>query len=235
MLPYEPIKFPLTSEEYALVTNAKPVELPDYFKQYYANDATMSATYSGSSSSLKTTRYRNSLRNDGMAKLHIVSENSYIVAKNRRAIGGIEAATAVSATAMTTLNNDSLQQNGIAENSALLADVGSVVSNEFDAEMVTEDDEEDDYPKHHLAPGDDVFEEQLATANNKHNLDPYQAYVGGAHGNLADSGGESSETEPFQDDDPNDPEWKGESEERSEKVRRSFKALKQFKIQDTYN
>lgn len=89
------------------------------------------------------------------------------------------------------------------------------------------DEEYDDYPKHYLAPNDDGH----LTADNcidpgGNNTDGNDGIYGDSYDAFSrtqkhrmndDSDGESTETEPFQDDDPNDPEWRGEFEDRSRK------------------
>ncbi|KAL9895452.1 non-specific lethal 1 isoform 1-T6 [Glossina fuscipes fuscipes] len=90
------------------------------------------------------------------------------------------------------------------------------------ASIYNENIDDDDYPRHHLAPNDDLgFAGRSFNNHNDNDYydDEYGAYVGRKtrQGRGNDSDGESTDTDPFQDDDPNDPEWCGESGERIRK------------------
>ncbi|XP_037952154.1 uncharacterized protein LOC119682728 isoform X2 [Teleopsis dalmanni] len=68
----------------------------------------------------------------------------------------------------------------------------------------------DDYPKHPLHLNDEAYDENAFNAYDKRsNI-------------LGESEDETSENEPFEDDDPNDPEWKGTSGERTDRLRRKL-------------
>lgn len=93
---------------------------------------------------------------------------------------------------------------------------------DFIASIYNENIDDDDYPRHHLAPNDDLgFAGRSFNNHNDNDYydDEYGAYVGRKkrQGRGNDSDGESTDTDPFQDDDPNDPEWCGESGERIRK------------------
>uniref|UniRef100_A0A1A9Z6H4 PEHE domain-containing protein n=1 Tax=Glossina pallidipes TaxID=7398 RepID=A0A1A9Z6H4_GLOPL len=93
---------------------------------------------------------------------------------------------------------------------------------DFMASIYNENIDDDDYPRHHLAPNDDLgFAGRSFNNHNDNDYydDEYGAYVGRKkrQGRGNDSDGESTDTDPFQDDDPNDPEWCGESGERIRK------------------
>lgn len=97
-------------------------------------------------------------------------------------------------------------------------DVNIMMALENGTDSCLYDEEYDDYPKHHLAPNDDHL-----TADNCVDSGGIGGY-GDEYDDCRqhkrrndDSDGESTETEPFQDDDPNDPEWRGEGEDRSRK------------------
>lgn len=95
-------------------------------------------------------------------------------------------------------------------------------------DMLLYEEEYDDYPKHHLAPDDDhltadscgasagVIGESGVYDDDDIYGDQYGAYVGGRqqHKHRDNDGESTDEEDPFQDDDPNDPEWRGETEER---------------------
>lgn len=96
--------------------------------------------------------------------------------------------------------------------------------------LLYDEDYEDDYPKHHLAPNDDHLTADSVGIGNVTASgglydddddvygDQYGAYVGRQQRkHRGGSECESSEEEPFLDDDPNDPEWRGETEERLRK------------------
>lgn len=104
--------------------------------------------------------------------------------------------------------------------------------------LMYDEDYDDDYEKHHLAPNDDHLTADsvgcvghvtasgvggsLYDDEDDDDLygDQYGAYVGRQKRkphHQRDSDAETSEEEPFQDDDPNDPEWRGETEERLRK------------------
>lgn len=110
--------------------------------------------------------------------------------------------------------------------------------NENGGDILMYDEDYDDYEKHHLAPNDDHLTADsvgcvghvtasgvggsLYDDEDDDDLygDQYGAYVGRQKRkphHQRDSDAETSEEEPFQDDDPNDPEWRGETEERLRK------------------
>lgn len=77
---------------------------------------------------------------------------------------------------------------------------------EPEEEDVLLEEEDDDYPKHHLAPLDD---EQESTPDAELNLydSAIDAYLGDQEALEEDMA-----EDPFEDDDPNDPEWKNRTE-----------------------
>ncbi|KQS39024.1 uncharacterized protein LOC6553106 isoform X3 [Drosophila erecta] len=79
------------------------------------------------------------------------------------------------------------------------------ISEPEEEEMLLED-EDDDYPKHHLAPLDD---EEPSTPDVEQDLydSAIDAYLGDPEALEEDIG-----DDPFEDDDPNDPEWKTRTE-----------------------
>lgn len=79
------------------------------------------------------------------------------------------------------------------------------ISEPEEEEMLLED-EDDDYPKHHLAPLDD---EEPSTPDVEHELydSAIDAYLADPEALEEDMG-----EDPFEDDDPNDPEWKTRTE-----------------------
>ncbi|KAH8363087.1 hypothetical protein KR084_005229 [Drosophila pseudotakahashii] len=77
---------------------------------------------------------------------------------------------------------------------------------EPEEEDILLEEEDDDYPKHHLAPLDD--EEQSAPDGE---LDLYDAAIDAYLGD-PEALEEDMADDPFEDDDPNDPEWKTRTE-----------------------
>ncbi|KAI8045825.1 hypothetical protein M5D96_002014 [Drosophila gunungcola] len=73
-------------------------------------------------------------------------------------------------------------------------------------EDVLMEEEDDDYPKHHLAPLDD---EEQSTPDAE--LDLYDAAIDAYLGD-PEALEEDMAEDPFEDDDPNDPEWKTRTE-----------------------
>ncbi|XP_017118916.1 uncharacterized protein LOC108140567 isoform X1 [Drosophila elegans] len=81
----------------------------------------------------------------------------------------------------------------------------SGISEPEEEDMVMEE-EDDDYPKHHLAPMDD---EEQSTPDAE--LDLYDAAIDAYLGD-PEALEEDMADDPFEDDDPNDPEWKTRTE-----------------------
>ncbi|KAH8288433.1 hypothetical protein KR054_002695 [Drosophila jambulina] len=125
----------------------------------------------------------------------------------------------------TKLNNGQLngQINGhpmAAKIDGTEDDAGSVLVDgdggisEPDEEDVLLEEDDDDYPKHHLAPLDD--DEQESTPDAELNLydSAIDAYLGDQEALEEDMA-----EDPFEDDDPNDPEWKNRTDgSRSRRV-----------------
>jgi len=77
---------------------------------------------------------------------------------------------------------------------------------EPEEEDILLEEEDDDYPKHHLAPLDD---EEPSTPDAEQDL--YDAAIDAYLGD-PDALEEDMADDPFEDDDPNDPEWKTRAE-----------------------
>ncbi|XP_075146762.1 non-specific lethal 1 isoform X2 [Haematobia irritans] len=184
--PYEPMKFPLTDEQFEELMSAMPSEHGEESRRF--DDCYLPGN---GGSGIKTRNYYAT----GNASKR--SSRSSTVCGERRIKG--------------SLKNNSVD------------DVNTMMSLDNGTDDILFDEEYDDYPKHHLAPNDHMTADDCAD----HSGDQIDMYADEYNNfsskrrkqkHLSDeSDGDSTETEPFQDDDPNDPEWKGEGEDRSRK------------------
>ncbi|XP_046866799.1 uncharacterized protein LOC6651659 isoform X2 [Drosophila willistoni] len=78
-------------------------------------------------------------------------------------------------------------------------------------DIMLEEEDDDDYPKHHLAP----FDEPLPLDQDVY-IDAYLSDQDALEKDLGLA------DDPFMEDDPNDPEWKGSPLDRRERVRKRF-------------
>uniref|UniRef100_A0A1A9WFN7 PEHE domain-containing protein n=1 Tax=Glossina brevipalpis TaxID=37001 RepID=A0A1A9WFN7_9MUSC len=185
--PYEPMKFPLSDEQYDDLLRAMSCDYPLENKQ-------SDEYYQPTASTVKYPR------------------NNHVKRGSRTSVSG----GGDKSNCRNKTNNKSTK---------LISADGAMMVNEngdFMGSIYNENIDDDDYPRHHLAPNDDHVGSSgrsFTHDDDDYYDDEYGAYVGRgkreARGN--DSDGETTDTDPFQDDDPNDPEWCGESGERIRK------------------
>ncbi|KAI8129024.1 KAT8 regulatory NSL complex subunit 1 [Lucilia cuprina] len=218
--PYEPLTFPLTDEQFEELMRAMPIDHGEDSKRF--DDCYLPGGGGGGVGGL------------GAFGLGGILNNKY----PRTISGSTSKRTSRSSTlcgdSLTTASGSRRNKSSNSKNlPPISADDNNVSLTHENGDMLMYDDDyEDDYPKHHLAPNDDHLTADSVgirhvTANSGVGLydeddddvygDQYGAYVGRQQCKHRDSEGESSEEEPFQDDDPNDPEWRGETEERLRK------------------
>ncbi|XP_065361059.1 uncharacterized protein nsl1 isoform X2 [Calliphora vicina] len=211
--PFEPLTFPLTDEQFEELMRAMPSDHGEDSKRF--DDCYLPGGGGGSSSSL--------------FGLGGILSNKY----PRTISGSTSKRTSRSSTlcgdAITTASGSRRIKSSNSKNQRpISADDSNVTLSHENGDMLLYDEEyEDDYPKHHLAPNDDHLTADSVVVGHVTASgalydddiygDQYGAYVGRQQRKHRDSEGETSEEEPFQDDDPNDPEWRGETEERLRK------------------
>uniref|UniRef100_A0A1I8PXL1 PEHE domain-containing protein n=1 Tax=Stomoxys calcitrans TaxID=35570 RepID=A0A1I8PXL1_STOCA len=186
--PYEPMKFPLSDELFEELMSAMPSEHGEESKRF--DDCYLPG--GGGGGGIRT---RNSYISGGNASKR--SSRSSTVCGERRVKGSLKNNSADDVNAMMPLENGT-------------------------DDVALYDEEYDDYPKHHLAPNDHLTADNCADDSGENNDmygDEYHTFSNRRKQKRPndDSDGDSTETEPFQDDDPNDPEWCGEGEDRTRK------------------
>ncbi|XP_054081796.1 uncharacterized protein LOC105216700 isoform X2 [Zeugodacus cucurbitae] len=235
--PYEPLKFPLTDEEFEGLLKAMPIEFHHLnFDAKYLEDCNGTGAAAGGS---KYPRHRNSWRGDGSTVVNRRGksmQNCDVTTNKRQRVNGGKIRkgskggrgrrrgnhTRVKFNNETV--NNCVKYGGGAADDVEEADDDDDDDDDVDLMMLlAEGDDDYDYPKHHLAPDDDLFDGGASSAGGVGALnggarermmnidDEYEAYLGRRH---RDSDAESTDSEPFGDDDPNDPEWRGESDDR---------------------
>ncbi|XP_073831099.1 non-specific lethal 1 isoform X2 [Musca autumnalis] len=183
--PYEPMKFPLTDEQFEELQSAMPSEHNEESKRFddcYLPGGTRTRYCSGPPVPANSSKRS--------------SRSSTMCGGERRTKGSLKPASSI---------DDATENNC--------------------TDLHQDYEEYDDYPKHHLATNDDhLTADDCDDPGGIINDDMYgdDDYVYGHKQNKrrndgGDSDGDSTETEPFQDDDPNDPEWRGETEDRTRK------------------
>ncbi|XP_061393784.1 uncharacterized protein LOC133329311 [Musca vetustissima] len=196
--PYEPMKFPLTDEQFEELQSAMPSEHNEDSKRFDECYLPGRTRYCSGPAAAGTSSKRS-------------SRSSTMCGGERRT-----KAAAGGGSIKTTSSTD---------------DVNAMMTLETMQQHI-HDEDYDDYPKHHLAtnnddhltaddcddPGgimhDDMYGDDYLYSNRQQQRRHHRHIHDDDDG---DSDGDSTETEPFQDDDPNDPEWRGETEDRSRK------------------
>ncbi|XP_050341950.1 serine-rich adhesin for platelets isoform X1 [Bactrocera neohumeralis] len=232
--PYEPLKFPLTNEEFEGLLKAMPVEFHylNFDAKYLEDCNNTGAAASGS----KYPRHRNSWRGDGSAVVNrrgkSIQNCDVTTNKRQRVNGGKIRKGSKGGRGRRRGNHTRVRFNNEAVNNCVNSGGADEVEEADDDDddddvdlmmFLAEEDDDYDYPKHHLAPDDDLYEGGAGSAGCVGPFnggardrmmdidDEYEAYLGRRH---RDSDADSTDSEPFADDDPNDPEWRGESEDR---------------------
>ncbi|XP_036333745.1 uncharacterized protein LOC118744675 isoform X1 [Rhagoletis pomonella] len=231
--PYEPLQFPLTDEAFEGLLKAMPVEFHclDFDAKYLEDCNNTGGAVSGS----KYSRQRSSWRSDVSAvsirrgKLASTTQNCDVTSSRKQRInnnGGSSGRKGINGGRGRRRGNNAITKT----NDELMNGVHAG-DEEEDAEdddvdlmmLLAEEADDYDYPKHHLAPDDDLLDSGSGNAgggvalngNARNRMmdieDEYEAYLGRRH---RDSDAETTDSDPFADDDPNDPEWRGESEDR---------------------
>lgn len=204
------------------------------FDAKYLEDCNNSGGAAGGS---KYPRHRNSWRGDGTAMVNRRGksiQNCDVTTNKRQRVNGGKMRKGSKGGrgrrrgnhTRVRFNNETINNcvNGGGADEVEEADDDDDDDDDVDLMMfLAEEDDDYDYPKHHLAPDDDLFDSSAGSAGGVGALnggtrdrmmaidDEYEAYLGRRH---RASGGDSTDSEPFADDDPNDPEWRGESEDR---------------------
>ncbi|XP_067633623.1 pneumococcal serine-rich repeat protein isoform X2 [Eurosta solidaginis] len=256
--PYEPLKFPLSDEAFEGLLKAMPAEFHYLnFDSKYLEDCN---TTDNVTSGTKIVRQRSNCRSDApvaisrRGKIASTMQNCDVIYNRKQRINnssrrggntvGRGRRRGYSSRSRAKTNND--LSNGVYDTDGINSRAGVVGIDIDDDDEDVDDDEVDlltilaqedddcDYPKHHLAPGDGFFDGGTVNDNTRKSLmeieDEYDAYLGRQH---RDSDANSTDSEPFADDDPNDPEWCGDNEDRggggasgvfgTEKYRRSIR------------
>ncbi|XP_020715222.1 uncharacterized protein LOC101460170 isoform X2 [Ceratitis capitata] len=233
--PYEPLKFPLTDEEFEGLLKAMPVEFHylDFDAKYLEDCNNIGASAGGS----KFSRQRSNWRGDipvlanRRGKLTSTTQNCDATNNKRQRVNnngrirkGSKGGRGRRRGNLTRVPvNEST--NGV--NGADEVEDEEVEDDDVDLMMLlAEEDDDYDYPKHHLAPDDDLFDGGSSSVagigvggtlngsarDRMFNIDDeYEAYLGRRH---RETDVDTTDSEPFGDDDPNDPEWRGEGEDR---------------------
>ncbi|XP_053967127.1 uncharacterized protein LOC128868707 isoform X2 [Anastrepha ludens] len=243
--PYEPLQFPLTDEAFEGLLKAMPVEFHYLdFDAKYLEDCNNTG---GVVSSSKYPRQRTSWRSDGLAvssrrgKLASATQNCDVTSNRRQRINNNAGARkgVNGGRGRRRGNHASVKINDTLENGVHGADEDEEADDDDVNLMMllAEEDDDYDYPKHHLAPDDDLFEGGSVsvgggvngalngvTRNRMMDIDDeYEAYLGRRH---RDSDADTTDSEPFADDDPNDPEWRGGAEDRGGGGERNRRAVR---------
>ncbi|KAM7359603.1 non-specific lethal 1 isoform 2-T6 [Cochliomyia hominivorax] len=221
--PYEPLTFPLTDEQFEELLRAMPSDHSEDSKRF--DDCYLPGGGGGG----------------------IMSLGGFLNNKHQRATSGntskrTSRASTMCGDAITTATTTATSGSGSrrtkgAKTNKNLRPISADDSNENGDMLLYDEDYDDDYPKHHLAPNDDHLTADSVNTGHVTSRsftggvgslyddddddvygDQYGAYVGRQQRkHQRDSEAETSDEEPFQDDDPNDPEWRGETEERLRK------------------
>ncbi|XP_054747924.1 uncharacterized protein LOC129253527 isoform X2 [Anastrepha obliqua] len=243
--PYEPLQFPLTDEAFEGLLKAMPIEFHYLdFDSKYLEDCNNTG---GVVSSSKYPRQRTSWRSDGLAvssrrgKLASTTQNCDVTSNRRQRINNNAGSRkgVNGGRGRRRGNHASVKINDTLENGVHGADEDEEVDDDDVNLMMllAEEDDDYDYPKHHLAPDDDLFEGGSVsvggggngalngvTRNRMMDIDDeYEAYLGRRH---RDSDADTTDSEPFADDDPNDPEWRGGAEDRGGGGERNRRAVR---------
>lgn len=225
--PYEPLKFPLSDEQFDELLRAMP---NDHHAESKRFDNCYLATKYARHSHSTPAHVQAQTKAPGQTQSKRKTRSSHSLSMNldnhrRRKDGGTKSMTAIS-------SNDTMMIN--ANGDAILR-------------FYDEDDDGSDFFKHHLAAKDDL----VRYKHNVANCDDNDEFEDDGYGDIGDddddddddynddfyydrgfqehytsrqkrrqhnngrypgreSDGDSSDTEPFEDEDPNDPEWRGE-------------------------
>lgn len=196
--PYEPLTFPLTDDQFEELLRSMPTDHSEDSKRFDECYLPVCVNVGGvGMGGVLTTKYPRTTSGSNSKR---TSRSSTLCAES---IGGNRRIKS---------SNKNLRP--------ISADDSNLVTSHVNGDILLYDDEyDDDYPKHHLAPNDDHLTADNIDDGNEDDIygDQYDAYVGRQQRKHRDSEVLSSEEEPFQDDDPNDPEWRGETEDRLRK------------------